>query len=150
MGIHIHIIIYVSGYDGYNGYSWIYMGIITFIHEYLLYSIISKDSYLRHLPFLILGMISFPHLKMLRWGWFMTIWHWFYHTVAAAGAIDVASLSSYTYISTHTHTYIYIYMYVCMYVCMYFYNFLYACTARKQRRYWYVNIFRYMYNQKYM
>ena len=136
--IYTHIIIYESGYDGYNGYSWIYMDIITFIHEYPLYSIICKDSYLRDLPFLILGMISFPHLKMPSLGWFMTIWHWSCHTVAAAGAIDVASLSCYTYISTHTCIYIY--------VCVYFYNFLYACTARKQRRYWYVNIFRYMYN----
>ena len=36
------------------------MDIITFIPEYPLYSIISKDSYLRDLPFLILGDDFFP------------------------------------------------------------------------------------------
>ena len=99
------------------------MDIITFIHEYPLYSIISKDSYLRDLPFLILGMISFPHLKMPSLGMVcdnMTLV--LSHRSGSGGHRCSQFITLYIHLDTH--------MYI--YICMYFYNFLYACTARSR------------------
>ena len=92
------------------------MDIITFIHEYPLYSIISKDSYLRDLPFLILGMISVPHLKMPSLGMVcdnMTLV--LSHRSGSGGHRCSQFITLYIHLDTH----MYIYIYVCISIIFY-------------------------------